>query len=123
GGTVCDKASCLAPPNAPVFTFLKIPPSCQSLLPMKFKNFKNKIYNEESVLNITDIRYLPRWVVLVLDLSFVAAAIFFSCYLIEKLTYSVESVFYGRDYMYILILGISLFYMIVFRTFTGIIRH
>lgn len=90
---------------------------------MKFKNFKNKIYSEESALNITDIRYLPRWVVLVLDLSLVAAAIFFSCYLIEKLTYSVESVFYGRDYMYVLVLGISLFYMMMFRTFTGIIRH
>lgn len=90
---------------------------------MKLRRFGNKIYGGDTLINLTDIRYLPRWVVLILDLCFVAAAVYFSCYVIEKLTYSVQSVFHGRNYMYFLILGISVFFMFIFRTFTGIIRH
>src|SRR5690606_3376055 len=102
-------------------------PTTSTLFPyttlFRSRNLGNKIYGGDTLMNLTDIRYLPRWVVLILDLCFVAAAIYFSCYVIEKLTYSVQSVFYGREYMYFLILGISIYFMFIFRTFTGIIRH
>ncbi|MBW8360035.1 MAG: polysaccharide biosynthesis protein [Weeksellaceae bacterium] len=90
---------------------------------MKFRSFKNRIYSGDNLMNLTDIRYLPRWVVLAIDVFFVLVAIFFSCYVVEKLTFSTQQVFYGENAMYLLILGISLLSMFVFRTYAGIIRH
>ena len=91
---------------------------------MSFReNLKNKIYSGDNLMNISDVRYLPRWVILFIDLFLIALAIFLSCYLIEKLSYSTQQVFYNRSHMYVLILGVSVFFMFVFRTFSGIIRH
>lgn len=91
---------------------------------MSFReNLKNKIYSGDNLMSISDVRYLPRWVILFIDLFLTALAIFLSTYLIEKLSYSTESVFYNRSHMYVLILGVSVFFMFVFRTFSGIIRH
>jgi len=91
---------------------------------MSFRtNLKNKIYSGDNLMNISDVRYLPRWVILFLDLFLIFISIFFSCYLIEKLSYSTKQVFYDREQMYLLILGISTFFMFMFRTFSGIIRH
>lgn len=91
---------------------------------MSFRmNLKNKIYSGDNLMNISDVRYLPRWVILFIDLFLISISIFFSCYLIEKLSYSTQQVFYNRSQMYLLILAVSMFFMFVFRTFSGIIRH
>lgn len=74
-------------------------------------------------MNISDVRYLPRWVILAIDIFFVSCAIFISTYLIEKLSFSSRPVFYDRLHMYLLINGISVLFMFVFRTYSGIIRH
>lgn len=74
-------------------------------------------------MNISDVRYLPRWVILMIDICFISLAIIFSCYLIEKLSYSTEQVFYNKNHMYLIIISISVFFMFVFRTYSGIIRH
>lgn len=87
------------------------------------KNLKKKIYSGDNLMSLSDVRYLPRWVILFIDVFFTAAAIFFSCYLIEKLSFSTQEVFYNRLHMYLMILGVSVFFMYVFRTFSGIIRH
>ena len=52
------------------------------------KNLKNKLYSGDNLMNLSDVRYLPRWVILFIDTFFISLAIFFSCYLIEKLSYS-----------------------------------
>ena len=83
---------------------------------------KNGVY-EGQLLNLTDIRYLPRWAVLVIDILLVALAITLSCYLIEKLTHSAHFVFYNTLNMYLIILGVSILFMVLFRTYSGIIRH
>lgn len=91
---------------------------------MSFRtNLQNKIYSGDNLMNISDVRYLPRWVILFLDLFLISLSVFFSCYLIEKLSYSTKQVFYNRSQMYLLILAVSMFFMFVFRTFSGIIRH
>lgn len=74
-------------------------------------------------MNISDVRYLPRWVILCIDIFFIAVAIFFSCYLIEKLSYSTQKVFFNNGRMYFMIIAISILFMFVFRTYSGIIRH
>jgi len=91
---------------------------------MSFRtNLKNKIYSGDNLMNISDVRYLPRWVILFIDLFLISLSVFFSCYLIEKLSYSTQQVFYNRTQMYLLIMAASIFFMFIFRTFSGIIRH
>ncbi len=87
------------------------------------KSLKKKIYSGDNLMNISDFRYLPRWVILAIDLFFISCAIFFSCYLIEKLSFSSSKVFNNRLHVYSMIIGISLFFMYIFRTYSGIIRH
>ena len=67
------------------------------------KNLKTKLYSGDNLMNLSDVRYLPRWVVLFIDIFFISLAIFFSCYLIEKLSYSTIQVFSHRGLMYLLI--------------------
>lgn len=87
------------------------------------KNLKKKIYSGDNFMNLSDVRYLPRWVILFIDLFFTATAIYFGCYLIEKLSFSTKEVFYNKLHMYLLIMVVSGLFMYVFRTFSGIIRH
>jgi len=87
------------------------------------KRIHHKIYSGDNLVTISDIRYLPRWVILVLDVCILAVAIYFSCYIIERLTFGAEDVFYNDVHMYLLIMSIAVFFMFMFRTYAGIIRH
>lgn len=87
------------------------------------RNLKKKIYSGDNFINLSDVRYLPRWVILVIDILLVAVSISFSCYLIEKLSYSTQFVFYNALHMYLMILGVSIGFMFIYRTYSGIIRH
>lgn len=87
------------------------------------RGFKEKLYGGDNLMSLSDIRYLPRWVILIIDVLLVSTAIVFACYLIEKLSFQSRAVFYSRLPMYFLIIGISMFFMFVFRTYSGIIRH
>lgn len=91
---------------------------------MSFRNsLKKNLYTGDNLMSISDVRYLPRWVILFIDAFFIAAAITLSCYVIEKLSFNSTDVFYNRWHMYTLIMGVSIVFMFVFRTFSGIIRH
>ncbi|QNS41308.1 polysaccharide biosynthesis protein [Chryseobacterium manosquense] len=87
------------------------------------KNLKKKIYSGDNFINLSEVRYLPRWVILVIDIFLVAVSISFSCYLIEKLSHSTQFVFYNALHMYLMILGVSIGFMFIYRTYSGIIRH
>lgn len=87
------------------------------------RKLKKKIYSGDNFINLSDVRYLPRWVILVIDILLVAVSISFSCYLIEKLSYSTQFVFYNALHMYLMILGVSIGFMFIYRTYSGIIRH
>lgn len=87
------------------------------------RNLKKKIYSGDNFINLSEVRYLPRWVILVIDILLVAVSISFSCYLIEKLSYSTQFVFYNALHMYLMILGVSIGFMFIYRTYSGIIRH
>ncbi|ROI07165.1 polysaccharide biosynthesis protein [Kaistella haifensis] len=87
------------------------------------RNLKKKIYSGDNFINLSEVRYLPRWVILVIDIFLVAVSISFSCYLIEKLSYSTQFVFYNALHMYLMILGVSIGFMFIYRTYSGIIRH
>lgn len=87
------------------------------------RSLRKKIYSGDNFMNISDVRYLPRWVILSIDVCFVLIAILFSCYLIEKLSFSTKQVFHNRNQMYLMITSIAVIFMFVFKTYAGIIRH
>ena len=87
------------------------------------RNLKKKIYSGDNFINLSEVRYLPRWVILGIDILLVAVSISFSCYLIEKLSHSTQFVFYNALHMYLMILGVSIGFMFIYRTYSGIIRH
>ena len=74
-------------------------------------------------MNLSDVRYLPRWVILIIDVCFILFAIYFSKYLVEKLTFSSTRIFPQGNIMVLLMVSISVAFMFVFRTYAGIIRH
>ena len=86
------------------------------------KNFTKRIYGGDNIVNLSDVRYLPRWIILAIDICLIFLATLFSCYIIEKLSYN-KDVFYNNVNMYALIIGVNLVYMYLFRTYAGIIRH
>lgn len=86
------------------------------------KNLKTKLYSGDNLINLSDVRYLPRWIILAIDIGLIFLATLFSCYIIEKLSYN-KDVFYNNLNMYALIIGVNLVYMYLFRTYAGIIRH
>lgn len=74
------------------------------------------------MMSLSDVRYLPRWIILMIDILLVFCATFFSSYIIERINYSTK-IFYDNIPMYVLILVVNVIFMFVFKTFAGIIRH
>lgn len=87
------------------------------------KSLQKRIYSGDNVMGLSDLRYLPRWVILIIDIFFIALAIYFSSYLIEKLSFNTTVVFHSRIPVFLIITSISVMFMFVFRTYAGIIRH
>lgn len=86
------------------------------------KGFKSKIYSGDNIVNLSDVRYLPRWIILMIDIFLIFLATLFSSYIISKLSYNKE-VFYNNVHMFTLIVGVSVAFMYIFKTYAGIIRH
>lgn len=87
------------------------------------KRLSHRIYGGDNIVNLSDVRYLPRWVILLIDICFVALAIALSRYLIEKLSYNNEEIFLNDSLVFVMMIAASVLFMFIFRTYAGIIRH
>ena len=87
-----------------------------------FSDLKKKIYNGDNIVNLTDIRYLPRWVILLIDLLIVFFAVIISYFIARRFNPDTK-VFLDNFQVILFILVVSGVFMYVFRTFSGIIRH
>ncbi|MDQ0476850.1 nucleoside-diphosphate sugar epimerase/dehydratase [Chryseobacterium sp. MDT2-18] len=87
------------------------------------RKFNKRIYGGDNLMGLSDLRYLPRWIILSIDILFITFSIYFSCYLIEKLSYGSNPVFPHGNMMVVMIIVISVMFMFLFRTYAGIIRH
>ena len=85
-----------------------------------FVNFLKKFRNEK--INLSDIKYLPGWVILYIDTFIVLVAILLNYLLL----YAIHANFYDnipfniRVFFYT---ATHAFFFIIFRTYTGVIRH
>ena len=86
------------------------------------KKYTQEFYSGDNSLKLLDQRYLPRWVVLFIDV-FLSVVSLYCVYLILSGTplrfYNTLSI-YSQGFV---ALGLSLLYFIVFKTYSGIIRH
>ena len=69
-----------------------------------------------------NLSYLPRWIILILDLSIVTFCAFFTQKLFATMGLEYVSVDYV-NYVIVLFFIINIFYFWLFRTYSGIIRH
>ncbi len=83
------------------------------------QNYKLK---ENNFLNINKLKYLPNWVVLLLDTTIVILSGFITFFVFKELElqYILRSYFYTISFFYLLL---NIFFFIVLRTYSGIIRH
>ena len=83
---------------------------------------ENKMNEVNVLLNIANIRYLPRYIIIAIDVFLIGVSTFLSFKILEKVLN--HSDFIAESFAgYALIIAVSLFYMYVFKTYAGIIRH
>lgn len=88
-----------------------------------FFSFLPELFNRfTSVGNVRNLSYLPRWVILAIDMSIVI----FAAFLTMEMLNSMGLHYVNRDFLYIIIptfLFLNLFFFWLLRTYSGIIRH
>lgn len=83
---------------------------------------ENKMNEVNVLLNLANIRYLPRYIIIAIDVFLIGVSTFFSFKILEKVLN--HSDFIAESFAgYALIIAVSFFYMYVFKTYAGIIRH
>lgn len=83
---------------------------------------ENKMNEVNVLLTLANIRYLPRYIIIAIDVFLIGVSTFLSFKILEKVLN--QSDFIAESFAgYALIIAVSLFYMYVFKTYAGIIRH
>lgn len=89
---------------------------------MNFKTISNKIYDGDNFLKLSDLRYLPRWIVVLIDLVLISFSLLTAYYIVNE--FGVIPKTYLSFYQkFSLILLVNMGFMFWFRTYSGIIRH
>ena len=76
----------------------------------------------KNFISLSDLKYLPRWLVLWIDVFIVFLAVLLSFYLSIRFDENHE-VFFSFPIAVSLILAVNIGYMFIFRTYAGIVRH
>ena len=73
-------------------------------------------------MNISDVRYLPRWVVLLIDVLLLLFSILLSFIVYKKIIINGQY-HLSVEEISLLIISVNILYMFAFKTYAGIIRH
>lgn len=80
------------------------------------------LYGGDNMVKISEIRYIPRWIVWVIDIFIVLGSIFLSHLFLAELRVRLNFPQY-RYHQVLLMLGANILFMYVYKTYAGIIRH
>lgn len=80
------------------------------------------LYNGDNIVKLTELRYLPRWIVIFIDVSIIFFSIFLSYIFLNKLRVRVNFPNHSLEKR-LLLITVNLLFMFVFKTYAGIIRH
>ncbi len=89
---------------------------------MHIDHLKKKIYNGDNIVNLAELRYLPRWVILFIDIILLFCSVFFSYNILNQLGVNTKT-YITPEQKYVLIVSVNIVYMFLLKTFAGIIRH
>lgn len=83
---------------------------------------RSKIYDGDNMVNLTDIRYLPRWVILIIDVCILFFSVIIAFFVLKRL--GVTQLHTITQFQkYLLIVGVNAAFMFFLNTHAGIIRH
>ncbi|MEN2435675.1 nucleoside-diphosphate sugar epimerase/dehydratase [Weeksellaceae bacterium A-14] len=86
------------------------------------KRFFVGMQEGKNFISLSDLKYLPRWLVLWIDVFIVFMAVLLSFYVSRRFD-SNHEVFFSFPLAITLILAVNVGYMFLFRTYSGIVRH
>ena len=86
-----------------------------------FKNIVRRMLSGDNYLRVSSLRYLPRWLVFIIDIFLIFSSLQFSNFVLRE--YFPQLVGVEKVWIYAFVLGVNVFYMYVFKTFAGVIRH
>ncbi len=82
---------------------------------------RRKSHQEQRIAELYNIRYLPRWVVLLADIAICVISLFATFFFLNGL--GIKNDIIPIYQKYLLVIGINICFMLIFRTYLGIIRH
>ena len=82
----------------------------------------SSLFSEDNKLDIRNIRYLPRWIVLVIDTIIVTLSIIASYYILMDLGINLTS-FLSLTRQLSIIVSVNFLFLLLFKTYAGLIRH
>lgn len=85
-------------------------------------NARKKITGGDNYLKISSLRYLPRWMVFLIDIFILIISLFISILILHRISQTFPP-FFPFQWKYLLIVLINVLCMYFFKTFSGIIRH
>lgn len=77
---------------------------------------------KDNKLDVRNIKYLPRWMVLLLDVCLLVLAIMLSAYILQDLIIRPQSII-AYSFQISTLLAIHAAYFFIYRTYSGLIRH
>ncbi|WP_332452547.1 nucleoside-diphosphate sugar epimerase/dehydratase [Chryseobacterium aquaticum] len=80
------------------------------------------LYNGDNIVKITEIRYIPRWIVIAIDLLIIFFSILLSHLFLEKLRVRLNFPEYTLHKIALLV-TVNFAFMFIYKTYAGIIRH
>lgn len=82
---------------------------------------RKKIISGDNYLKISSLRYLPRWMVFLIDIFIIILSLYVSFYVLNKITILPRLL--PIEWKYFIIIGLNIISMYFFKTYAGIIRH
>lgn len=80
------------------------------------------LYNGDNIVKITELRYIPRWLVILLDVLIIVFSILLADFFLQKLHVKNNFPQYSTENT-LIIVAVNVLFMFVFKTYAGIIRH
>lgn len=82
---------------------------------------RKKIISGDNYLKISSLRYLPRWMVFLIDIFILFLSLYISFFVLSKITTLPKLL--PIEWKYGIIIGLNVISMYLFKTYSGIIRH
>lgn len=80
------------------------------------------LYNGDNIVKLTELRYIPRWIVILIDILIIFTSIILSYLFLKQLQVKVNYPEYVLEKRLIVIV-VNVIFMFIFKTYAGIIRH